>query len=190
MTLAQKSDVISTACTGVPIYWPVRGPSFLETFPVGRASDGPGMLPFDINTRGTIPHTYSKDFTQDIKPCVHYHYRSHFNMIKVAHQYAKETNHLKLKGLNDARCVTHILTRLDDYKSLIMALSENDVPRKQHILTVILKRGSLIHQIINTLEDAIASTYHPQGYSGDDLDIAILAYPWEDVSCCIHLVVT
>ncbi|KAG1753250.1 hypothetical protein EDB19DRAFT_1626930, partial [Suillus lakei] len=30
--------------------------------------------------------------------------------------------------------------------------------------------------IINTLEDAIASTYHPRGYSGDDLNIATLAY--------------
>jgi hypothetical protein len=124
MTLvAQKSDVISTACTGIPIYWPVKGPSFLETFPVGHASDGPGMLPFDIDTRGTIPHAYSKDcerhttpgspcsecldivpslehmvsVAQDIKPHVHYRYCSHFDMVKVARQYAEETNHLKLK---------------------------------------------------------------------------------------------
>ncbi|KAG1777967.1 hypothetical protein EV702DRAFT_947624, partial [Suillus placidus] len=57
-----------------------------------------------------------------------------------------------------------------------MALSESDVPRIQHILAVALKRGSSIHQIINTLKDAIAGTYHPRGYSGDDLDIAMLAY--------------
>ncbi|KAG2338518.1 hypothetical protein BDR05DRAFT_951816, partial [Suillus weaverae] len=202
MTLAQKSDVISTACTGVPIYWPVRGPSFLETFPVGCASDGPGMLLFDIDTRGTIPHAYSKDcerhttpgspctecldivpslehmvtIAQDIKPQVHYRYRSHFDMVQVARQYAEEANRLKLKGLNDARRVTHVLTRLDDYKSLIIALSENDVPRIQHILTVTLKRGSSIQQVINTLEDAITGTYHPRGYTGDDLDIAILMY--------------
>ncbi|KAG2126019.1 hypothetical protein DEU56DRAFT_916170 [Suillus clintonianus] len=90
--------------------------------------------------------------------------------------YAEENNRLKLKGLNDACKVSHVLTRLDDYKALIMALSEHDVPRLQYILTVALKRGASIRQIINTLEDAIAGTYHPRGYSGDDLDIATLAY--------------
>ncbi|KIK37640.1 hypothetical protein CY34DRAFT_15586 [Suillus luteus UH-Slu-Lm8-n1] len=133
MTLAQKSDVISTACTRVPIYWPVEALHFWRLSP-------------------------------------------HFDMVKVARQYAEETNRLKLQGLNDARHVTHVLTRLDEYKSLIMAMSENDVPRIQHILAVTLKRGSSICQIINTLEDAIAGTYHPRGYSRDDLDIAILAY--------------
>ncbi|KAG0697506.1 hypothetical protein DFH29DRAFT_811628 [Suillus ampliporus] len=82
----------------------------------------------------------------------------------------------KVQELNDARQVTHVLTRLDDYKSLIIALSENDVPHMQYILAVVLKQGASIRQIINTLEDAIAGTCHLQGYTGDDLDIATLTY--------------
>ncbi|KIK40925.1 hypothetical protein CY34DRAFT_24572 [Suillus luteus UH-Slu-Lm8-n1] len=49
---------------------------------------------------------------------------------------------------SNSRRVLHVLTRLDDYKSLIMALSEHDIPHLQHILT----------------------------YTGDDLDMAILVY--------------
>ncbi|KAG0692593.1 hypothetical protein DFH29DRAFT_882269 [Suillus ampliporus] len=82
----------------------------------------------------------------------------------------------KVQELNDARRVTHVLTRLDDYKSLIIALSENDVPHMQYILAVVLKQGASIRQIINTLKDAIAGTCHPRGYTRDDLDIATLTY--------------
>jgi hypothetical protein len=57
-----------------------------------------------------------------------------------------------------------------------MALSEPNIPRLHHILTVALKRGSSIWQIINTLEDCLAGAYQPQGYTGNDLDMAILAY--------------
>ncbi|KAG2129747.1 hypothetical protein DEU56DRAFT_741117, partial [Suillus clintonianus] len=77
---------------------------------------------------------------------------------------------------------------LDDYKSLIMALSENNVPRLQHILTVTLKRGSSIWQIINTLEDSLAGAYRPRGYTGDDLDMAILVYKLGGHRLFMHLV--
>lgn len=83
---------------------------------------------------------------------------------------------MKLQGLNDAQKIAHTLTRLDEYRSLVMAMSENDVPRVQHILSVALKKGSSVRQILTTLEDAIAGTYHPRGYSGDDLDLATLVY--------------
>ncbi|KAG2745675.1 hypothetical protein P692DRAFT_20849795 [Suillus brevipes Sb2] len=45
-----------------------------------------------------------------------------------------------------------------------MALSEPNIPRLHHILTVALKR------------DCLAGAYQPQGYTGNDLDMAILAY--------------
>jgi len=57
-TLSDTSHVIDT-CPGVLIHWLVPGPSFLETFPVGQASAGQGVLPFDIDTRGNIPCAYS-----------------------------------------------------------------------------------------------------------------------------------
>ncbi|KAG1814254.1 uncharacterized protein BJ212DRAFT_1199941, partial [Suillus subaureus] len=90
-----------------------------------------------------------------------YQFLSHSDMVNVVHQHSAENNWLKLKGLNDAGRVLHILTQLDDYKSLIMVLLENNIPRLQHILTVTLKRGSSIQQIINTLEDSLAGAYHP-----------------------------
>ncbi|KAG2085113.1 hypothetical protein BD769DRAFT_1324334, partial [Suillus cothurnatus] len=190
-------------CPGVLIHWLVPGPSFLETFPVGRASAGQGVLPFDIDTRGNIPCAYSHNcagttgtpmspcsgcaevvgfiehlllLAQDIKSHTKYRFLSHSDMVNITCQYSAENNRLKLKGLNDARRVSHVLTQLDNYKSLIMALSEHDIPHLQHILTVTLKRGSSIRQIINTLEDSLAGAYHPRRYTGDDLDMAVLAY--------------
>ncbi|KAG2091240.1 hypothetical protein BD769DRAFT_1631981 [Suillus cothurnatus] len=178
------SHVIDT-CPGVPIHWLVPGPSFLETFPVGRASAGQGVLPFDIDTHGNIPCAYSHNCAgttgTPMSPCnikshTKYQFLSHSDMVNITRQYSAENNRLKLKGLNDVRRVSHVLIQLDDYKSLIMALSEHDIPHLQHILTVALKRGSSIQQIINTLEDSLAGAYHPRGYTGDDLDMAVLAY--------------
>ncbi|KAG2060475.1 hypothetical protein BDR06DRAFT_1053671 [Suillus hirtellus] len=68
ITLSKDSDVIITVCHGVMVYWPVREPSFVETFPVGHASDDPGTLPFDIDTRGAISCAYSKDCEWNATP--------------------------------------------------------------------------------------------------------------------------
>jgi hypothetical protein len=113
-----------TSCVGIPIDWPIQGPSFLETFPVGRASEGRGMLPFDIDTRGDTPHAYSKlcdgnssmpgvpcdrcaeiapfishlvSVSEDIKPHTNFRYLSHFSLINQLKHYMTENNRLKLK---------------------------------------------------------------------------------------------
>ncbi|KAG1821708.1 uncharacterized protein BJ212DRAFT_1445215 [Suillus subaureus] len=96
--------------------------------------------------------------SDDIKPHTNFHYLSHFSLINQLNHYMTENNQLKLKGLNDAHKIAHTLTHLDEYWSLVMAMSENDVPCVQHIL---------VWQILTTLEDAIAGT-------GDDLDLATL----------------
>ncbi|KAG2340486.1 hypothetical protein BDR05DRAFT_977325 [Suillus weaverae] len=85
----------------------------------------------------------------NVKTHTNYRYHSHSDMVQVMQHYAEKNNHLKLKGLNDACKVSHVFTHLDDYKSLIMALSDHDVPHLQYILT---------------------------GYSGDDLNITTSAY--------------
>ncbi|KAG2127739.1 hypothetical protein BD769DRAFT_1335182, partial [Suillus cothurnatus] len=110
-------------CPGVPIHWPVPGPSFLETFPVGQASAGQGVLPFDIDTCGNIPREYSHNcagttgtpmspcsgcaevvgfiehlllLAQDIKLHTKYQFLSHSDMVNIARQYSAKNNRLKL----------------------------------------------------------------------------------------------
>jgi hypothetical protein len=68
------------------------------------------------------------------------------------------------------------LTQLDDYNHLLVAISEQDIPRLQQIINVALCNGASICQIINKLEDALEGVYHPQGYDANDLDIATLVY--------------
>ncbi|KAG1863503.1 hypothetical protein C8R48DRAFT_560697, partial [Suillus tomentosus] len=78
--------------------------------------------------------------------------------------------------LNDSRKYTRTLTQLDDYHRLLMAVSENDIPRLQQIINVALRHGTSVCEIVNKLEDALEGVYRPRGYGADDLDIATLVY--------------
>jgi hypothetical protein len=69
-----------------------------------------------------------------------------------------------------------VLTQLDDYNWLLMAVSKWDIPCLQQIINVALCNGASIHQVVNKLEDALEGAYHPWGYDANDLDIATLVY--------------
>ncbi|KAG1897499.1 uncharacterized protein F5891DRAFT_957131, partial [Suillus fuscotomentosus] len=68
------------------------------------------------------------------------------------------------------------LTQLDDYSHLLMAISENDVPRLQQVIKITLDNGANVHKVINKLEDAIEGIYCPRGYGSSNIDIATLVY--------------
>jgi hypothetical protein len=53
------------------------------------------------------------------------------------------------------------LTQLDDYNRLLMAISENDVPRLQQVIKIVLDGGASVREIVNKLEDAIEGVYRP-----------------------------
>lgn len=57
-----------------------------------------------------------------------------------------------------------------------MVVSENNIPRLQQIITVALRHGTSVRQIVNKLEDALEGVYRPRGYGTDNLDIATLVY--------------
>ncbi|KAG2740438.1 hypothetical protein P692DRAFT_201728137, partial [Suillus brevipes Sb2] len=68
------------------------------------------------------------------------------------------------------------LTQLNDYSRLLMAISENDVPRLQQIIKIALDNGASVREVVNKLEDAIEGVYRPRGYGSSDIDIATLVY--------------
>jgi hypothetical protein len=68
------------------------------------------------------------------------------------------------------------LTQLDDYNRLLMAISENDIPRLQQIIKIALDNGASIREVVNKLEDAMEGAYRPGGCGSSDIDIATLVF--------------
>jgi hypothetical protein len=66
------------------------------------------------------------------------------------------------------------LTRLDDYKRLVTALSTGDVHRLRHILSTALKQNVSVKVILATVEHAMTEIYHTRGFTEDELDLASL----------------
>jgi hypothetical protein len=57
-----------------------------------------------------------------------------------------------------------------------MAISEGNIPRLQQIISVALRNGASIREVVNKLEDALEGAYNPRGYGAEDLDIATLVF--------------
>ncbi|KAG1751967.1 hypothetical protein EDD22DRAFT_850668 [Suillus occidentalis] len=189
-------------CAGLTVVWPDDLRPFAMLFPWERYHEGPDSLPFlvDLRTpsRPQVRSKRCKSFTlQEGVPChecaeIAHHItrladtarnpKSHTNyrflglahMQDLAKAYADQTRQLKLQGLNDSRKYMTSLTQLDDYHRLLMAISEQDIPRLRQIINVVLHNGASVREIVNKLEDALEGAYRPQGYGADDLDIATL----------------
>ncbi|KAG1743139.1 hypothetical protein EDB19DRAFT_1633376 [Suillus lakei] len=70
----------------------------------------------------------------------------------------------------------YTLTQLDDYNHLMMAISENNIPRIHQVINIALCNGASIREVVNKLEDALEGVYQPCGYGANDLDIATLVF--------------
>ncbi|KAG0699780.1 hypothetical protein DFH29DRAFT_1001713 [Suillus ampliporus] len=172
--------------------------------PQERYHDGPDGLPFLIDiTQPSAPQVWSKrcilstliegspcdecadistnikhlaESARDVKPHTNYRHTGLAHMQDIAKSYADQAWQLKLQGLNASREYITALSQLDDYHHLLMAISENDIPRLQQIITVALGNGASVREIVNKLEDALEGVYRPRGYGTSDLDIATLIY--------------
>jgi len=69
-----------------------------------------------------------------------------------------------------------MLTQLDNYHRLLMAISEQDIPWLWQIINVALRNGASVREIVNKLKDALEGAYCPRGYGANDLDIATLVF--------------
>ncbi|KAG0701125.1 hypothetical protein DFH29DRAFT_1000528 [Suillus ampliporus] len=191
-------------CPGVPVLWPEDLRPFAMLFPWERYHNGPDSIPFTIDiTDFSLPRARSKlcsrsaatpdlpcdectdvsvhiarlvELARDPKPRTNYKFLRLAHMQDTARSYAEQVNALKLQGLTDSRKYMRALTQLDDYHRLLMAISENNIPRLQQIINVALCDGASIREIINKLEDTLEGVYRLRGYSVDDLDIATLVY--------------
>ncbi|KAG1837324.1 hypothetical protein DFJ58DRAFT_148198 [Suillus subalutaceus] len=106
---------------------------------------------------------------RDPKPHTNHRFLGLAHMQDLAKGYADQTRQLKLQHMS-------MLTQLDDYHHLLMATSEQDVPRLRQIINVALRNGASVREIVNKLEDALEGAYRPRGYGASNLDIATLVF--------------
>ena len=65
---------------------------------------------------------------------------------------------------------------INNYSTLLMVISQTDVPWLQRLLQVQLRNGASINTIICHIEEAIEQGYKPHSYSNDAYDLALLIY--------------
>ncbi|KAG1718200.1 hypothetical protein EDD22DRAFT_855598 [Suillus occidentalis] len=173
-------------CAGLTVVWPDDLRPFAMLFPWERYHEGPDSLPFLVDLRtpsrpqvrskrcksftlqegvpchecAKIAHhiTHLADTAQNPKSHTNYRFLGLAHMQDLAKAYANQTRQLKLQGLNDLRKYMTSLTQLDDYHHLLMAISEQDIPRLRQIINVALHNGASVREIVNKLEDALEAT--------------------------------
>jgi len=69
-----------------------------------------------------------------------------------------------------------MLANLEDHNSLVMALSQADIPWLCQLLKTAFHNGASIHTIIRMIEDALERGYWPRGHTAEATDLALLIY--------------
>ncbi|KAG2348099.1 hypothetical protein BDR05DRAFT_853925, partial [Suillus weaverae] len=177
---------------------------FIMVFPWEQYHEGSDLLPFLIDLRTpSKPQVQSKhcklftllegmpcdkcaeisqqithlvDAARNPKSHTNYRFLGLAHMQDLTKAYADQMRQLKLQGLNDLHKYMTSLTQLDNYHRLLMAISEQDIPRLRQVINVALHNGASVQEIVNKLEDALEGAYRPRGYGADDLDIATLVF--------------
>eukprot|EP00285_Hemiselmis_virescens_P002417 CAMPEP_0173412554 /NCGR_PEP_ID=MMETSP1356-20130122/79785_1 /TAXON_ID=77927 ORGANISM="Hemiselmis virescens, Strain PCC157" /NCGR_SAMPLE_ID=MMETSP1356 /ASSEMBLY_ACC=CAM_ASM_000847 /LENGTH=132 /DNA_ID=CAMNT_0014374467 /DNA_START=115 /DNA_END=509 /DNA_ORIENTATION=- len=78
----------------------------------------------------------------------------------------------RLRILNMERKVQTALKKLNNYKRLITALGEKDIPRLGVVVRGMLKSGCGVGSMLEKLKQAHEGTYRAKGWTSDDDDLA------------------
>ena len=69
-----------------------------------------------------------------------------------------------------------MLANLEDHNSLVMVLSQSDIPWLQQLLNTALHNGASVRTIIRMIEDALERGYWPHGHTAETTDLSLLVY--------------
>jgi len=69
-----------------------------------------------------------------------------------------------------------MLANLEDHNSLVMALSQANIPWLCQLLKTALHNGASICMIIWMIEDALERGYRPHGHTAEATDLALFIY--------------
>ncbi|KAF8162739.1 hypothetical protein B0H34DRAFT_805390 [Crassisporium funariophilum] len=95
---------------------------------------------------------------------------------KILVSLARKAKRYELQARNRGRYVSRLSKKLDDYKRLVMMLSQNKIAGVSTILAISLRKGESPQAIYSKMENAINGTYAPRsGWTEREFDIAFLA---------------
>ncbi|KAG2091941.1 hypothetical protein BD769DRAFT_1679203 [Suillus cothurnatus] len=176
--------IAPSPCPGFVIHdWPTPdGIPAQANLPWLRTADGPDKLSFDLEvvSHQILAHSFNctRVAVDDARPCDFCAYlelkvnaladnarthRAHtrhglltpIQLIDVIHECDHNFNVTKLQGLNNGCKIRHLLSRLEDHSSLVIALSQCDIPWLCNLLQTALKNGASIRTILRMLEDTL-----------------------------------
>ena len=74
------------------------------------------------------------------------------------------------------RKLKRMLANLEDHNSLVMALSQANIPWLRQLLKTALHNGASIRTIVCMIEDALERGYWPRGHTAEATDLTLLIY--------------
>ncbi|KAI0069219.1 hypothetical protein BV25DRAFT_1874832 [Artomyces pyxidatus] len=107
-------------------------------------------------------------------PRTNHKYLTHAQLTRLLEERDETVNTWKLKALNLARKVANLVRKLDDHRRFLMAVSTSDIPRLQQLVRQGIKANASVSSIVGKIESAMVGVYHARGYTGTDLDIALM----------------
>lgn len=89
-------------------------------------------------------------------------------LIEVARRKGRQNDCLRLKKVNMAKKLAGRTGKIDEFKQMVLALSDKHIPRLNSVLRVARRRKQGIHAIIGLIKRAAKRTYHPKDYQEED----------------------
>ncbi|KAF8165171.1 hypothetical protein B0H34DRAFT_830366, partial [Crassisporium funariophilum] len=112
----------------------------------------------------------------DALPRTPWMYLNFMQIRKILVSLARKAKRYELQARNRGRYVSRLSKKLDDYKRLVMMLSQNKIAGVSTILAISLRKGESPQAIYSKMENAINGTYAPRsGWTEREFDIAFLA---------------
>ncbi|VDC01702.1 unnamed protein product [Peniophora sp. CBMAI 1063] len=111
---------------------------------------------------------------QHAQPHTRYEFRSYEQLRELLKDRDRTLNTFKLKCLNIGRKVASVMQRLTDYRRFVSLVASSDIPGLRRVVAQAQRSGASITAIIRKVEAALEYTYGAKGFSGTDLDLALL----------------
>ncbi|KAG8750064.1 hypothetical protein FRC12_013091 [Ceratobasidium sp. 428] len=114
------------------------------------------------------------DPNEPVAPSTNVRLRTHSQLHDLLKDKTSKINELKLKDVSSQRCIQSLLTRVDEQKRLMLAISQSDDLAVGRIIKTALRNGAGIETIIDRIIKAQQGLYSPKNYSQKAFDLVAL----------------
>ncbi|KAG9083746.1 hypothetical protein FS749_005764 [Ceratobasidium sp. UAMH 11750] len=109
-----------------------------------------------------------------ISPSTNLQFRTYSQLCDLVKDKSSKINDLKLKDMASQRCIQSLLSRMDEQKRLMLAISQSDDLAVGRIVKTALQNGAGVETIIDRIVKAQKGLYSPKNYSQKSFDLVAL----------------